>query len=232
MLSSQYTNTSATVNMSYVILPAWLFFWTGVLTLEYCIETRNEGDHPPPLLLLQVKGHTPSPPPPSFWSLSPPSPAPILTFTASLCAWVLQEHEEAPTLHWERNHGLLTIILFLSSMAWEAVKGFVVFPLTTSPLLWHEKSDKKMLVQCKMFGCKGKNIPPVPFQLSPARAALPCTDQTIICSFIHRAEGKRKKKEESLNNLVEVGEKRKRHFLQIWNIRTALALEATELIHV
>lgn len=64
MLSSQYTNTSATVNMSYVILPAWLFFWTGVLTLEYCIETRNEGDHPPPLLLLQVKGHTPSPPPP------------------------------------------------------------------------------------------------------------------------------------------------------------------------
>lgn len=86
MLSSQYTNTSATVNMSYVILPAWLFFWTGVLTLEYCIETRNEGDHPPPLLLLQVKGHTPSPPRPFILEPVTSQPSPHINIHCkSLC---------------------------------------------------------------------------------------------------------------------------------------------------
>lgn len=91
------------------------------------------------------------------------------------------------------------------------------------------KRDKKVLVQCKMFGCEGKKIPPVSFQLSPARSVLPCIDQAVICSLIHMGE---EKKRGEPDGLVEVGGKEKfRHLLQLWNLRTALALEATELIH-
>lgn len=36
------------------------------------------------------------------------SPALILTFTANLWAWVLQEYEESLTLHRERNLGFVS----------------------------------------------------------------------------------------------------------------------------
>lgn len=43
-----------------------------------------------------------------------------------------------------------------------------------------------------MLDCKGRKIPPFAVQFTPARTTLPCTDQAIIYSLIHR--GKERKK--------------------------------------
>lgn len=176
-----------------------------VVFLDWCLDSRilywdqKWGGSPTSPLPPPSKRNPPQPH--SFWCLSPPSPAPILTFTASLCAWVLQEQEEAPTLHWERNHGFTYSHTFFELNGLRGCERFCGFPPNhfSTSLAW--KKWQKDVIQSKMFGCKGKNIPPVPFQLSPARAALPCIDQTIICSFIHRAEGEKKKKRRAWTTL-------------------------------
>lgn len=178
------------------------------LTLEYLIKTRNEGNHLPPLLLLQVKGKK------TTLILVPgtsqPSPH-INVHCKSLCMGPAGTWGSTDTSlgkkSWVSVHLHLYFFELNGLRGWERFYSFPPNHFSTSLA---PTSGKKLLVQCKIR-LQGKK--------KSHEFLSSCLQQELHYPVLikqlsaHSYIWERKKKEGSLNDLVEVGEGRKIHAL-------------------